>query len=141
MAHQQTTLKAKVLGHRNHKVAFFVVLLSHSLSFKFLYLPCCFVNRVTAFAFMSYCSIISVVFGLMGEKSLNFSSFQQSSLFFYFFPLFSLFLSFFPLIFLVYLGHGSTIGAGSLHVSKHIEIQPIVHHTNYSDISKCLHIS
>jgi hypothetical protein len=172
MAHPQRTLKAKVPGNRNLKVAFFsnvgvgdhyllVVLVSHSLSFKFLYLPCCFVNRVTAFSFMSYCSIISVVFGLMGEQSLIFSSFQLSSLFFFlsffltffffltfllfsFFLSYSLsyFLSFFPLIFVVYLGHGSIpFCAGSLHISKHNEIHPIVHHTNYSVIIKCLCIS
>jgi len=107
MAHQQRTLKAKVLGHRNLKVAFFnnlgvrhrsllVVVLSHLLSFKFLYLPCYIVNRVTAFTFMSYCSIISVVCGLMGEKSLIFSKFQQS-------PLPSP-----PVIIVMSLGHGST---------------------------------
>ena len=37
-----------------------VVVLSHMLSFKFLYLPCCFVNRVTAFMFIGLCIILIV---------------------------------------------------------------------------------
>jgi hypothetical protein len=31
--------------------------------------------------------------------------------------------------------------AESLHISKHNEIQPVVHHTIYSVFSKCLHVS
>jgi hypothetical protein len=47
---------------------------------------------------------------------------------------------FFPLIIVVSLGCGSSIFAGLLHISKRNKIQPLVHHTNYSVISKCLHL-